>query len=239
MKKKVLFIICMFLLTGCDAVYNLEIDNFKVNESTNIYFNESDYNHESYVIFSDDKRVSNIDELIDNSINEDYLAFTGGLNDKEYYNKKRLSDDDGKGINLNYSYKYDNYINSSLLNSCGKDVSFINDNKTLSLSVEFLPSCFMAENGTYLNNLTVNIKTNLKVSENNADTIDGNIYSWIINDDNYYDKNIKIVMKKSKNIVSSTDYSILFIVLFLILIIIVFLMLFKFLKKKYSDNNSF
>ena len=52
--------------------------------------------------------------------------------------------------------------------------------------------------------VTVNIKTKLKVKDNNADEINGGTYTWIIDENNYADKQIYMQINKSLINVSDT-----------------------------------
>ena len=238
MKKKILFIICLLLLTGCDAVYNINIGNSEIKESTNIYFSEKDYNYESYYPYSSSaKRFSSADELIQNTINSDYKAFDN-YNSKELYMKKRISDNNGEGVNLKYTYNYNNINSSSLLNYCGDIVKYVNDGDSLSFNVDNLSLCNMGDYGPHLNKFTVNVKTDLKVTENNADKVKNNTYTWVYKDSSdLYTKSIKIVMKKSIISSFSDNHGGLFIFIIIIILIISFAV-YRVFRKRYINNNS-
>lgn len=230
MKKNIMIIICLFLFTGCDVTYNITIDD-KIEELTNFYFEESDYSYDTYYAdYGDDNisNFSNIDEFTQSIYNEDYLAFDGDFNNQELYNVQKIND----GISLNYSYKYDNFDKSSIFNYCGDIVEYQTGNDTVSISVNDFYNCFMSEYDPALDDLTINIKTNLKVLENNADSVNGNVYTWNINKDNSSVKRVYIKVKKG------SDYFSMFIDIGIVIGFVIVIVLLVFLvKKKIAKNN--
>ena len=230
MKKYLIIIMFLLLLTGCDVTYNITIDD-KIEESTNFYFEESDYSYDTYYADYGDDNISsfsNIDEFIQSIYNEDYLAFDGDFNNQELYNVQKIND----GISLNYSYKYDNFDKSSILNYCGGIVEYQTGNDTVSISVNDFFNCFMSEYGSVLDNLTINISTNFKVLENNADKVNGNVYTWNVNMDNAVDKKVYIKIKKG------SDYFSMFIDIGIVIGFVILIVLLVFLvRKKIAKNN--
>ena len=237
MRRIIIFIFCLFLLTGCDVVYNIDIDNNDINESTNIYFAENDYNYESYYPYGNAKRFSSAEELVEKTISSDYKAFDSDYNNKELYKMERVNDEIGEGVNFKYTYKYNNIKYSSLINYCGQDVKYINNNDSVSLNVDNLSLCVAADYGPRLNNLTVNIKTDLKVTDNNADKVKGNRYTWTFDSNDFYDKSIKIVMQKNKNLNSSVN-SIGKIVIIILMLLVISIIIYKIIRKRYLSENS-
>ena len=233
--RNIVIIIGIFLLTGCDAVYNLDISDNKIDESTNFHFLENDYHYDAYSPDIEMKYFDNMDELIDDVMNEDYLAFDKKYNNKVFYQKKRINSDSVIFMN---TYSFDNFIHSYILNSCGKDVVFSNDKDSISLSAKIYYSCFGVDYGPHLNNLTINIKTDFTVLNHNADQVKGNTYTWFVKDVDY-NKSIKMILEKDKNINFLSESNGLFtlsnfgvfmasFVVFLVLILIYF----RFFTKK-------
>lgn len=228
------------MFTGCDATYNINIDD-KIEEVTNFYFEESDYNYDTYYVdYGDDNlsNYSNIDEFVDSIFNKDYLAFDQNFNDQELYNAQRNND----GISLNYTYKYDDFDKSSILNYCGDIVDYNNIGGLVKIDVDDFSNCFMSDYGPHLNNLTVNIKTDLKVTDNNADKVKGNTYTWTFDSNDFYDKSIKIVMQKnnrSKKMNFLNGSNMVIFIFFLLFVIFLGFMIYIFVRKRHISNNSF
>lgn len=239
MKKNILVIICIFLLTGCNITYNLEIDENKLTESTNFYFSESDFNFESYIQDVEIKHFSSIDDFVDSVIDEDYKAFDGNFSN-ELYAKKILNNETGKGMNLKYVYNYDNYGKSNLLSYCGENIKYDNG-ENISIDINDLSSCFMTDYGPWVDKISIKIKTNLKVSENNADKVKDNIYTWVARHDNYYNKSLKIVMQKNNRSEEKTFLNVgnmMIFVIFLLFIVFLGFIIYIFVRKKHISNNS-
>ena len=229
--RNIIIIISIFLLTGCDAVYNLDISDNKIEESTNFHFLENDYHYDAYSPDIEMKYYNNMEELMNDVMKEDYLAFDKKYNNKVSYQKKRMNDD---SVNFRHTYSFDNFIHSSLLNSCGKNVIIHNDKDSLSLTAKFYYSCFGMDYGPHLNDLTINIKTDYVVSNHNADQVEGNTYTWFVKDIDY-NKNIEINLKKEKNkdsyvFLTLSNFGI-FIVSF-VMFFSIFLIYFHFFSKK-------
>ncbi len=210
----------VIFLTGCDLEYNLNISNDNIDELSQFKFVESDYNYELFYDLNDAKHFSSMDELVNNVFNDDYLAFDGEIND-ELYNKDKSSD----GLTLNYRYNYDNYSKSSMFNYCGDMVDYYIKNNIVNISVDNFTDCFMQDYGPYLNNLVINIKTDLKVLENNADEVNGNVYTWKMNVENAVNKKLILrIRNKSLNndkesIFRNDFYWTVFVILMFILLI--------------------
>ena len=70
-----------------------------------------------------------------------------------------------------------------------------------------------------VDSVKVNITTELEVLENNADEVNGNTYTWNINNNNYLNKEVNIQLKRSNNSQDNVNYRLLFGIIFCILVI--------------------
>ena len=236
MKKYLIIIIFLLLLTGCDVTYNITVDN-NIEELTNFYFEESDYNYDTYYDdYGGDNlpSYSNINEFVDSIFNKNYLAFDGNFNNQELYNVQRINN----GISLNYSYKYENFDKSSILNYCGDIVEYQAVNDIVNISVIDFSNCFLQVYGSHLNNLTINVKSDLKVLENNADEVNGNVYTWKMSKVNFYDKKLNIKIKKDivSNKKSTINYTFIFVVLVILIVLVTILIFYIFKRRKESNE---
>ena len=182
MKKLFFVIIALFILTGCEANYNLTIEDNGVIESCDFLIKKTDDN----------------ERTLDDYYNTKYLSYYDIDAGKDYnYEKKRI--DDGKyiGMNLSFAYSGANYQKSSMLDRCFYKKSFIKTKDYIILYTEEGASCFYKDETKLLDSLNVNIKTDLNVVENNADSVKGNVYTWKFTKDNFSKKNILIKIKRS------------------------------------------
>ena len=183
MRKKLLLILCALILTGCDVTYNLTITDISVNESADFSYSNSAENQ----------------SIVDSYYKNNYLAFhdIDTLKDN-MYNKEQIISDDRIGMNLNYSYlESADYQYSSLLDQCYYKKSFMKDSDYIVLYTEGGATCFNRDGQDLIDTLTINIKTDLKVMEHNADVVNGNIYTWKLTKANSSDKDVYIKIKRA------------------------------------------
>lgn len=210
MWRKLFLILFILFFTGCDVVYNIEIKDGIVKESTNFNIEESDNIVTNPSLDGANEPEKSFDEFVENYYNEDYFAFYNKFSDDKLYTKKYLND--GSGLNLSYSYNLSNYSDSSLLHSCFDKISVKDDVKALTLNYEGSNGCFTQDSYGRFKDLTVNIKPDGKVIKSNADKVSKGIYTWKLSKKDE-GKDIFISIKYGTN-----NYFIIFLVLSLILL---------------------
>ena len=226
--KKILCLLLILLLSGCDVVYNLEINDDLFNESTNFQLENSDN-----VAVNEDMDGSiqymadDLKSLTDHYLEDEYYAVNYSL--KETYNNVRVSD---YSFNLDYNFDKNNYPSSNMLSYCFDDVSIINDKGYITFDLKDSSVCFEQDVYERLNSVTINIKSDYEVVSNNADEVNKNIYSWILskNDSN---KEIHIKFKKN-NEKKSNKLIIVFPVIFIVGLVIFAA---KYIKDKHFSSN--
>ena len=197
--KKIILILFVLLVTGCTTNYNLEISENSFKESIDIKINKNE------ILTEPDPEGIEVDDPITPFLSsKDPVFFT---NSNIYYNK--IVQDLGEYyiVNMNYEYNPADFKNSNSLNMCFDNFKF-NDEKNYYIHAYGTFYCL------YSDNMTINIKTNNKVLKNNADSVDGNVYTWKI--DNNNKNNVDIEFEVTKK-VSYTD---IFITILLAVIII-------------------
>lgn len=229
--KKMFLLLCILFLTGCDVVYNVDINDNEIIESTDFYAYESDnvevnINPDGTV----DKFAPSLDVLVDDYLDTEYNAFYHNSVNKNTYTINKLEDE--FGMNLKYKFNYKNYSDSSLLNSCFKDISVSEKGNALTLDFKDASICFSKDSYKRLGSVKININTNLKVSDNNADSINGSVYSWEINEENAEGKEIFIKLSNSIKYVNYVGYLLMLGVI--IVLIVLFIM---FVRKRSEINN--
>ncbi len=197
MKKVILLIIGIFLLSGCSATYNLEIYNEDYKENISILSNKAD---------TTGIKDWNIPVNADTE-NMDILLTAGKVTGIDYYTKKYSF------VNNNYKYNYahkfnmTNYYKSYFaVNSYDFFAVYYNDTDesekkdliTISTSLKNLAFDKYPD----LENLTINIKTNHRVYSSNADSKKDYTYTWNIDKNNYTEKPIQIRIYKNKYVLN-------------------------------------
>lgn len=188
--KKLFLILITFLFTGCNVIYDVQIKDKKTEESLTIdSINVSIYNEElnrkRYSLYSQ-SNSSNPYEQTDDSY-ATYDIFKVGDN------------------GLKYLYKYNsNYNDSNIANSCYEYFSVDTDENKVSILTGNSFKCFELINE--LDSVTININSNYKVIQSNADKIVGKKHTWYITRENASNKPIIFVYDKSKKNMTIMQY---------------------------------
>ncbi len=180
MKKiKLIFLVgLVFVITGCDVNYNLTIEENSMTESVDFLYDNTAENK----------------SIIDNYLKSDYMAYYDmDSRTTHNYEKKEIENDNNVGMNLSYRFQGDRLQNSSLLDMCYYKKSIVKTDDEIVITTDGKTTCFYKDTTRNIDRLVINITTDLKVTENNADEVDGNTYKWIIDDSNY--QNHPITMK--------------------------------------------
>ena len=234
MKKYFLLIACLFILTGCDASYELVIDD--VNSTESIIAKESESNHnegidmyiEPYEYYSDIALpVSKKDGT--------ELTMEGKKNNINYYKVSQLSDQFGLKFVGNLGSQ--SISNSNIISSQTKKGQF-KDN-TFSWKVD-ISKLDVFKNYPILDNLTISITVNDgKVIKNNADSVAGKTYTWYINRSNYKDKPIELQIRKSSQLVfhNIANNNIKIIIVSIIIILLFFSFIYYVFKRRVNNYN--
>lgn len=208
MKKFIYVILFIFLiiLSGCSSSYTLIIDDNSFKEEINIQMENNIY------------KTTPI---------EDFKQYPFYNSTDEEYEKKIVDNGNYKDILLTYSYSPNKFADSTVINTCFDQhaYSFNNNQYDLLLSGKF--KCL------YGDSIDINIKTNNKVLSHNADNVNGNTYTWHIDQNNK--NNVLIEMKIKKGGVSD-----LFIGLIVAIVIgIIGFIVLRTYKQKNSNRNDF
>lgn len=176
MKKIIMLLLLVILLTGCSANVNLTITSSTIEEEVivNAY---SDSTTTKQQVYSKFKKYIPVFVSSPMSDTEPDVKQTG----IEYYTRK--VQDLGSGYSFIYDYKYnfDDYKNARTV-ALGFDSKTIQRDpveKTIMISTDSSGLNFFDQYSS-LESVTVNIKTNYQVKENNADVVNGNTYTWVL-----------------------------------------------------------
>ena len=239
MKKCILVCVCLFLMTGCSATYNVSIDDDKINETTSFlgssdnYSDENKYEFEMYL--NDPFPQSKNNSIVGI---EDYSV----LNKIKLYNTEDLSNGNNFGLKVSGLFDKDLSISDSAVIFTAAPNAKINvDNDNIKV---YIPDfTYLFEKYSSLDNLTINVKLNAyKMFENNADSVKDNTYTWEINRSNYKSKNIKFTVQKSMRgfVLNFTKNNYYFSIgVFLLVTLIIGLLIYYFVRLKSASNNEF
>lgn len=211
----------VILITGCSANYNLKIGNDYIDEQLSLSVPSE--------LAQDDVFKSQTSSKINVYINS---------NDKYDMSTEEV---DGNHI-VNYSYKHDidKFGKSNFIVKCFSKSNVSESDNTIRFETENGFNCIRLEDDAYLNEVKINITTDLSVSENNADEVKGKTYTWVFNEDNYENKQVIIEMKKNFSLSDSLNDNIWMVLIFIgLFIIICGFFGFNFIVKKMNSSNEF
>lgn len=173
MKKNILLIAMLLLMTGCYADANFTIDNKHVTEEYTIFAKYSDY---------DEVKKSATYPLplyYDTDIEDPYSSNPKKQSGIKYYESN--VDDNNMKATVKGVFSLKKHVKSSVVRNCFKfyNITTGDNNDILTFSTSEGLTCDFS-------NFNINVKTPYKVIYNNADLIDqnNNIYTWKINNNN-------------------------------------------------------
>ncbi len=126
------------------------------------------------------------------------------------------------------------------MTNCYPNFSIQSNDKQIILSSGSQFMCFAGDDGLRADSVEINITTKLKVLDNNADEVNGNTYTWSIDNSNYENKPIEMTLEKAfqiEDVVPKSEASYLtFIVV--VSVVLVALVIVVFVKFKAKKNNN-
>lgn len=175
--KLLILIFVLILSTGCSVEYNLTIDELNAIEYFSLYV---------------DNNSSNTAMINDMYQRQTEAYFNQDTDSSEYYEIKKGLTKDKKSLFLNFKYNYPlkKLQNSNAIGQCFYNKSITKDQKYITLNTSKGFDCIYKDTDLQIENLTIHIKTNLKVVESNSDKVKKNTYTWYIDKNNYQEKNV-------------------------------------------------
>jgi hypothetical protein len=222
-KKVKYFLLTMLVLlltTGCDGVYNVEIYNGSYKEDITIT----------------EKNSNNWDD-----VNENGVSFREQLDaeynrDNHYYDKMLISNSTELGLNYKSNFNLIDYSSLGIGYRCYQYFRAVESDGIITIMTSNRNTCY--DHYKWLDNITINVKTNHKVINNNADKVDGDTYTWYLTRENASDKSLEIRLSSNdyvynyNNEVVNQLLLIFGIIAGVIIIIIIILVVFKIKGKR-------
>lgn len=243
LKKKFLILISIvFLISGCDITYNLDIYNGKFSENIKIIENDkSKWNSNVSTTTAQELYNSYKAKPIPISSYSPMIPGTNEkLNDVLYYNVNDLTNQKRIGMEYNYDMTQSQFNDSYFVRYAYNRflVATIKDNITISTGEKLK----LFEQYNNLENVTINITTNHKVIKHNADKVDGDTYIWKVNRENADDKSLYFEVDEDAVAESeSSDWLKVIgtIIIVMIIILVVGYFGYLYLKRRHQKSNEF
>jgi hypothetical protein len=157
MKKKIIFVFVLLLLTGCSANYNLTID-------------EKGYAEKLTVNGVDTSELGKLMIPLDYEVDE---YFGDGSSSDSVYDVKVGED----SFSLSHRFNYSDFLRSTLLNACYDQVDVKRNGKNIYISTVGDFNCFDSYD---VDSVKVSITSKYKFVDSNCDSVNDNTYVWNI-----------------------------------------------------------
>lgn len=187
-----------------------------------------------YKLYINDNGIVEKFHMDINSDNEYSFLLDGDFyplhNDYNHKFKKNLKNKgNNKFLDIEYKYTFKSFINANSFNQCFDERNITNSKKYYTISLSKPNGCM------FKNDYVINIITDNKVVENNANEIKGNKYVWYV--ENNSDSNFKLLIKVEKGTGKTTAQKYSFIAYIIIGIVIIGVLAAGIiLIKKYNQN---
>ena len=228
--KYLLLVVLIFMMCGCTAEVNLDISPDKINESVDITFYQNVLYPKDIIktSFRNYIPIYASDVIVDTEPDQPH-------SDIKYYGKTET--DLGNGYLFNYKYNFDigKYKEARTVKDGFRsyNISYNNTSNTITLSTDS-DGILYFDDYPMLEEVTVNIKTDYLVEDNNADKVDGNTYTWVFDRDSKKSINMVIDAAETLKEIDSRKTNNTIIIISIVLVIAVILL---FLLVKYKKNN--
>ena len=221
MKKVILALLCVIILSGCKAEYNITFDK-KMNVDEELFGYENDEFYDSYTNSSYNRVISFILEpSLDYFNNNDYSIKTGDF-------------DGNKGAKINRSFNNFNEYKeiSKIYKEAVNDISYNEDNGIVTIKATVhINTDEQNQEKYYVSDLKLNITLPFEVKDSNADSVNKNTYTWNFNKEN---NNREIVLSFDKNKIK-VDYT-MYIIFGSIALVLIIIVMFFYFKVKNRDK---
>lgn len=237
MKKILLSIILLLLMTGCTATYEIKVSNEKIYENLT-------------VLESRGKSKEKVDELgntfetyakkygtKNKIITSFYYLYSdqGCVENCSYYNNKYINNEENIGYLLSNTFSFEEYKDSAIANELLPGFSSEYDGRYLTISGGNSWNFINGYNN--LDKITINIETNYKITSTNGKKINNTTYQWNVykgNTDGL--KGVYIVIDTKEIIKEKKSSLISYIIIVIVLIVLIFVGIF--LSNKNKQENS-
>ena len=155
--KKIIILILILLLTGCDATYNIEINDNQVKDeiiinNTNISsWTQGELSYKDvFESYKDYNIITNIEKAT-------YTDNHHNSIDKKFYNKETIENNHNLGYRFNYTFKIEDYPKTPVLNYSYRFLNIKNDYYKLILDSGDSNGCTIFSKFSLLNNFSISI----------------------------------------------------------------------------------
>ena len=221
--KKWSLLLFLFLLSGCQVEYTLDLTTSDLQNQITVLENETTLEE----AFEGESKPNN--EVYDASlIRQSYLETFTSFEGEKNFEKEFLAKENVYG----YQYKQTltDQVEELLGSNCYENI-FLSTGENIRIETSDQFQCFHQYSS--LDQVTFHIKTNGEVFENNADSIVDNTYNWTITKSNYREKPI---IFEAENTFYKKETSPIWYIILIAFCIGILILVYKFYKKNYQKG---
>lgn len=176
MKKILMLLMLMVLLTGCSANVNLTVTSSNIEEEI-IISAYSDSDTTKAQVYTSFRKYMPVFANVPLSDTEPDTKKDG----VEYYTRREQDLGSGYRFNYKYKYKFEDYKNSRSVKYgfASRTIQRNPGDKNIMISTDSAGLKYF-EQYPNLETVTINIRSSYKMLENNADYVNGNVYTWVL-----------------------------------------------------------
>ena len=247
MKKILMILFLIILLTGCTANYEIEIKNNSIKEE--LYVSETDkklinqkddleQSFDDYAKqYGEDKRFHYYINTENMYLDDEEECVQSEYNDCAEYKREYISNDKETAFSLSTVFNFDEYKNSGIANDLFPGFNSTYDGRYLTITggdnYNFI-------NGyKNLNNINITIKSTYKVVETNLKNDSSGIYKININSKNKPQEKLLIkfdTQDESVEIVNTSPKLFVYIALAIVAILVIIFLIRFYIKYKESNE---
>ena len=171
--KLIILLLAVLIMSGCEIKYNIELKNGRISEEIIIPY---------------------IEEYKDSYVREYYYDI---INERKYSSEIIEIDNKKNFVLKSKRVGLDILANNDLTRFCYDSMEVLEQDGTYYIGTSSIFKC-MTYDYLDVDKIEINIKTYNKVFESNADKKSYNKHTWIIDENNFHDKNIIFVVSKNE-----------------------------------------
>lgn len=213
MKRNIILLLAITLLTGCTVNYNIEFEGNQIIETISGTISKEEVEER------DNGKGVNIYRSL---LYDNQKVFE---NKNDLYTKEVTTE--GNIIHYNFTYKYlKDYQNSRIIQNCFSNPTIIETEEAYDIKLTGKFTCLKGEK------VTINLKSDYAIIENNANEVNDNVYTWIIDKEENVDISVTVSKKiKQKQTEEKPIFTPFKIICFIVLILLSGITYFLYKKK--------
>ncbi len=172
--KELIIIIILVICSGCNAEYRIEFNDEKIKENLDVTVPKK-------------MSIEDYKNSYENTISV--------MGKNKFYNFDITEKNNNVTLNYNYEFTTESFNSSYIADNCFETFKFLTNDENYYFIGQGSFKCLYFRYDE-LDSLNITIQTNHKLVETNADEIKDDEYIWHINQNNYNNKTISLVVSK-------------------------------------------